>query len=86
MTPFRPKYITFDCYGTLTNFRWPSAARALRQRKLERRWRNSSRIRGYRLDEVLGDWKPYDEVVHNAVERTCKNNGVLPAPKTREYL
>jgi len=20
MTTFRPKYITFDCYGTLTNF------------------------------------------------------------------
>jgi 2-haloacid dehalogenase len=23
----------------------------------------------YRLDEVLGDWKLYNEVVHNALER-----------------
>ena len=29
-------------------------------------------FRGYRLDEVLGAWKPFDEVVHNAVERSCK--------------
>ena len=26
----------------------------------------------YRLDEVLGDWKPYQEVVRNAVMRLCK--------------
>ena len=30
----------------------------------------------YRLDEILGDWKPYADVVHNALERTCKRNGV----------
>jgi 2-haloacid dehalogenase len=29
-------------------------------------------FRGYRLDEVLGDWKPYKDVVRNSVERTCK--------------
>ena len=26
---FRPKYITFDCYGTLTNFDMAGASRAL---------------------------------------------------------
>jgi 2-haloacid dehalogenase len=26
----------------------------------------------YRLDEVLGAWKPYAEVIHNAVQRTCR--------------
>ena len=30
----------------------------------------------YRLDEVLGAWKPYVDVVHNSVERTCKRIGV----------
>jgi 2-haloacid dehalogenase len=30
----------------------------------------------YRLDEILGDWKPYDAVIHNAVERTCRKNNV----------
>ncbi len=30
----------------------------------------------YRLDEVLGAWKPYAEVVHNSLERTCRKHGV----------
>ena len=29
MSHFRPKYITFDCYGTLTNFRMADAAQDL---------------------------------------------------------
>ena len=31
----------------------------------------------YRLDEILGDWKPYADVIHNALERACKRNGVV---------
>ena len=27
MSQFRPKYITFDCYGTLTNFDMAGAAK-----------------------------------------------------------
>jgi 2-haloacid dehalogenase len=30
----------------------------------------------FRMDEILGYWKPYNEVVHNALERACKRNGV----------
>jgi 2-haloacid dehalogenase len=30
----------------------------------------------YRLDEVLGAWKPYYDVVSNALQRTCKKWGV----------
>ena len=30
----------------------------------------------YRLDEVLGAWKPYDQVLCNAVERSCKRWGI----------
>ncbi|MGG2476931.1 haloacid dehalogenase type II, partial [Rhizobium sp. BR5] len=29
MTIFRPKYISFDCYGTLINFQMAEAARDL---------------------------------------------------------
>ena len=78
MSLFRPKYITFDCYGTLTNFQMAEKAREiygprLETGKLERFIRNFA---AYRLDEIMGDWKPYDEVLVNAVERTCKRNGV----------
>lgn len=30
---------------------------------------------------MLGAWKPYAEVVHNALERTCKRNGVAFDPE-----
>jgi 2-haloacid dehalogenase len=35
----------------------------------------------YRLDEVLGAWKPYAEVIHNALERTCKRWNIAFRPE-----
>ncbi|MFD2250421.1 2-haloacid dehalogenase [Pseudochelatococcus lubricantis] len=78
MTVFRPKYITFDCYGTLTNFQMAEKAREIYGARLEEP-RMQAFIRNfaaYRLDEILGDWKPYDQVLRNAVERACKRNQV----------
>lgn len=74
----RPKYITFDCYGTLTRFQMGEMARELFATRLspeamERFVRDFS---AYRLDEVLGPWKPYADVIKNALERTCRKHGV----------
>ncbi len=42
MTRFRPKYVTFDCYGTLTHFQMAEAARDIYGAQLdERAWRSS---------------------------------------------
>jgi 2-haloacid dehalogenase len=78
MTRFRPKYITFDCYGTLINFQMAEAARDLYGHLLDapRMAEFIKNFAAYRLDEVMHDWKPYAEVVHNALERTCRRNGV----------
>ena len=78
MTTFRPKYITFDCYGTLTNFQMAEAAQKIYGEQLDqpRMVQFIKNFAAYRLDEILGDWKPYNEVIHNAVERTCRKNGV----------
>jgi 2-haloacid dehalogenase len=78
MAPFRPKYVTFDCYGTLINFQMAEAARDIYGAQLDAAHMDEfvKNFSAYRLDEVLGDWKPYAEVVHNAIERTCKKNGV----------
>lgn len=78
MSQFRPKYITFDCYGTLTNFQMAEAARKLYGDQLDeaKMLQFIKNFAAYRLDEILGDWKPYNEVIHNAIERTCKKNGV----------
>ena len=78
MSHFRPKYVTFDCYGTLTNFQMAEAAQDLYRARLPEP-QMAALVRdfaAYRLDEILGDWKPYADVIHNALERACKRNDV----------
>ena len=71
---FRPKYITFDCYGTLTKFRMADMAREIFADKVATQDMDQfvRNFAAYRLDEVLGAWKPYRDVVVNAVRRTCR--------------
>lgn len=78
MALFKPKFITFDCYGTLINFDMAGAAeRCFKQRvsgdKMQAFTTDFAR---YRMDEVLGAWKPYYDVVSNALQRTCKKWGI----------
>lgn len=74
MTIFRPKYITFDCYGTLIRFRMSEMAREIFPDRIapENMEAFCKDFSAYRLDEVLGAWKPYKDVICNAVRRTCK--------------
>ena len=70
---FTPKYISFDCYGTLTRFRMSEMARKffadrIASDAMDRLYQDFA---AYRLDEVLGPWKPYREVLRNAVRRTA---------------
>ncbi|ADZ91696.1 haloacid dehalogenase type II [Marinomonas mediterranea] len=78
MSELNPKYITFDCYGTLINFQMgPTARRVFEDRiRPEDMDQFVKDFSAYRLDEVLGDWKPYDQIVCNAVQRTCKRWGI----------
>jgi 2-haloacid dehalogenase len=78
MAAFRPKYITFDCYGTLIHFEMAEAARDLYGKQLDEARMQAfiADFSAFRMDEILGDWKPYNEVIHNALERACKRNGV----------
>ena len=78
MIEFEPKYITFDCYGTLIRFRMADMTRELYGKELDSARLESlvSAFAGYRRDEVLGAWKPYRDVVVNAFRRACKRVGV----------
>lgn len=76
---FRPKYITFDCYGTLLDFEMGPAARRAYADRLPDAARMEffvREFRTYRLDEVLGAWKPFREVVEGSLRRTCERVGV----------
>lgn len=82
MAVFKPKFITFDCYGTLINFDMAGAASrcfADRVSPAEMSAFTTDFYR-YRFDEVLGAWKPYYDVVSDALQRTCKS-GVWPGSR-----
>ena len=48
MDRFRPKYVTFDCHGTLINFQMAEAARDLFGHLLD----------GPRMDEFIKNFQP----------------------------
>ena len=54
-TNFRPKYISFDIYGTLINFDIDATTRRLLDGRIsEEQWPAfKKQFRGYRFDEVL---------------------------------
>jgi 2-haloacid dehalogenase len=76
----RPKYISFDCYGTLINFDIdPTTRRLLAGRLPEEQWPAFKKVfRGYRFDEVCGDYKPYEQILQDSFDRVCKRWGIGP--------
>ncbi|MDY6928198.1 MAG: haloacid dehalogenase type II [Pseudomonadota bacterium] len=78
MSVFKPKYISFDCYGTLIYFEMaPMAQKLFADRITEAQMPQFVKdFSAYRLDEVLGAWKPYQEVIRNAVTRLCIKWGI----------
>jgi len=71
---FQPKYITFDCYGTMTAFGMSAVTRELlADRVPEDRMEDFlDDFEAYRIDEVLGAYKPYQQVIDDALARTAK--------------
>lgn len=88
MALFRPKYVTFDCHGTLINFQMADVARELYGDMLDepRMVEFIRNFQAYRIDEVSQDWKPYADVVHNALARACRRNGVPFKPEDAELI
>jgi 2-haloacid dehalogenase len=72
-TPLRPKYISFDCYGTLIFFQMAPMARKLFADRIgaDDMDRFCKDFSSFRLDEVLGDWQPYYDVVYHSLLRTA---------------
>jgi 2-haloacid dehalogenase len=76
--PFRPRYITFDCYGTLTRFRMDEIAREMFAGRIPAEGMAAfiADFSIYRFDETLDRWKPYSELICRALERACRRWGV----------
>jgi 2-haloacid dehalogenase len=81
---FTPKFISFDCYGTLTRFRMSEMATAFYADRLPaealpafcKDWA------AYRLDEVLGAWQPYRDVIAHSLARASRKWAVYEAVPT----
>ncbi len=75
---YKPKFISFDCYGTLINFEMGPTAKKIFEDRVptERMPAFLESFRFYRLDEVLGDWKSFFDVVENSIQRACKVHDV----------
>jgi 2-haloacid dehalogenase len=73
MGAFRPKYLTFDCYGTLIDFQMSRMTSAMLADRLapDRLQAFTADFSAYRFDEVLGEWKPYADVIKAALRRCC---------------
>ena len=74
---FRPKYITFDCYGTLTRMRMGDMAREMFADRIpaDRMEQFLADFSAYRFDECLGAWQPYDVLLKNSSD-ACAANGI----------
>jgi 2-haloacid dehalogenase len=70
----QPKFITFDCYGTLTAFGMSALARRLLADRVpaDRMEDFLDDFEAYRLDEVLGAYKPYRDVINDALRRVSR--------------
>ncbi|WP_454857901.1 haloacid dehalogenase type II [Promicromonospora soli] len=74
----RPKYVSFDCYGTLISFDIVSTTRRLLGDRLTEDQTEAFLMdfRRYRYDQVCGEFYAYDRVLHDAYARTCKKWGL----------
>jgi len=75
---FDAKFVTFDCYGTLIWFQIGNATKEVLGPRLPADVAPGfiEAFRGYRIDEVLGAWQPYRDVIATAYLRTCRKFGL----------
>ena len=79
---FRPKYVSFDCYGTLINYQiTPITKELVGDQVPPEQWdRFVAEFRGYRYDQVCGEHYPYEQVLHDSFERVCRRWGLEVDP------
>ena len=65
MLPSSIRYVSFDCYGTLTDFRIGQLTERLFADRVTEPAMDAfiEDFSAYRFDEVLGSWKPYPQVL-----------------------
>ena len=70
----KPKFVTFDMNGTLIKFAINDAMREVLGDRLPAEVADEYlRVcKAYRIDECMGDYKPFDQIVANSMERASR--------------
>src|SRR4029434_3110448 len=78
MAAFRPKYLTFDCYGTLIDFQMSTMMRTMFADRIapDRMQAFTTDFSAYRFDEVLGHGNPYADGIKESLRRCCTRWGL----------
>jgi 2-haloacid dehalogenase len=73
-----PKFVSFDLYGTLINYEYDRNVRRILGDRLPAEIADAFEVAGeaIRFDEVMGDWKPYHEIIDRSLRRTMKKFGI----------
>ena len=67
----KPKFATFDMNGTLIKFAIADATRAVLGERLPAELADEylQATKAYRIDECMGDYKPFHQIIANSMER-----------------
>jgi 2-haloacid dehalogenase len=73
-----PKFVSFDLYGTLIHYEYDKNVRLILGDRLPESITDEFELAGeaIRFDEVMGDWKPYHEIIDRSLRRTMKKFGI----------
>jgi 2-haloacid dehalogenase len=74
----KPKFVSFDMNGTLIHFRINDAIRRVLGERLPAEIADDFLRAGnaYRIDECMGEYKPFHQIVGDSLERTMRRFGL----------
>ena len=74
----KPKFVTFDMNGTLIKFSINDAIRQVLGDRLPAEIADEylHLCKAYRIDECMGDYKPFDQIVAQSMERASRRVGL----------
>lgn len=74
----KPKFVTFDMNGTLIKFRINDAIRDVLGDRLPAEIAEDylQACKAYRIDECMGDYKPFHQIVADSMERASRRLGL----------
>ncbi len=88
MAAFRPKFISFDCYGTLIDFQIGGMTRTLLAAPVDAAEMPAflADFSAYRFDEALGSWQPYADLIKSALRRSCQRWALPPQDDVAQQI